>query len=69
MSMFDSSSPRMSAAKASAFSVATAASSRAMVWTRSSIILETGNDSFRFKASTAAATRKKTEALPKLTPA
>ncbi|SEA94312.1 IS21-like element helper ATPase IstB [Rubrimonas cliftonensis] len=32
-------------------------------------ILETGNDSFRFKASTAAATRKKKEAAATLTPA
>ena len=32
-------------------------------------ILETGNDSFRFKASSAAASRKKKEAAPNLTPA
>ena len=32
-------------------------------------ILETGNDSFRFKASSAAAARKKKEANPHLTPA
>jgi DNA replication protein DnaC len=32
-------------------------------------IIETGNDSFRFKASTAAATRKKKEAPDNLTPA
>ena len=32
-------------------------------------ILETGNDSFRFKASSAAADRKKKETHPPLTPA
>lgn len=32
-------------------------------------ILETGNDSFRFKASSAAAARKKKETNPPLTPA
>lgn len=32
-------------------------------------ILETGNDSFRFKASSAAAARKKKETNPTLTPA
>jgi len=32
-------------------------------------ILETGNDSFRFKASSAAAARKKKEAANLLTPA
>ncbi len=32
-------------------------------------ILETGNDSYRFKASTAAATRKKKEGTTILTPA